>query len=211
MASSLFRHALLFALLALPSAASAAVIFSDDFSANTPSLNPVVPAGWQISNGGHVNILGECNSVVEEDLLAGNNCYVDLDGNTDPTSPTAKNGLLIKSLLLPVGHIYTAYFSLAGNQYNPFPDTVSVTFGTANNRYEIAPFVDFASYSITFTPPTTGTYNLSFINSNIDDHGALLDNVIVDQVPAPLPLFGAASAFGLSRRLRNRLRQSRRR
>jgi hypothetical protein len=215
MSSSFLRHALLCTLLALPSAASATIIFSDDFSANTPSHDHPVPLGWQITNGGTVDILGQCNSVVLEDLLPGNNCYVDLDGNADPTAPTAKNGLLTKSLFLPVGHIYTAYFSLARNDEDPFGNTVYVNFGTANSDFYLESDNDpsksgFKPYSITFVPASSGTYNLTFMNSNIDDFGGLLDNVIVEQVPAPLPVLGTVSVFGLSRRLRARVRQARR-
>ncbi|MFN9622842.1 MAG: hypothetical protein ACK587_08435 [Cyanobacteriota bacterium] len=215
MTSSFLRSVLLGALLALPSAATAGVIFSDDFSANTPSLDNPVPFGWQITNGGSVDILGNCGSVVLDDLLPGNNCYVDLDGNADPTSPTAKNGLLTKSLFLPVGHTYTAYFSLARNDEDPFGNTVYVKFGTSQAEFYLENDNDpsksgFKPYSITFVPISSGTYDLSFLNSNIDDYGGLLDNVSVNQVPVPLPAVGTVAAFGLSRRLRARLRQSRR-
>jgi hypothetical protein len=210
MLSIFARPFLLCALFAIPSAATAATIFSDDFSANTPAFDSPAPLGWQITNGGRLDILGECNSISLEDLLPGNNCYIDLDGNPDPILPTVKNALLVKALYLPAGHAYTAYFSLAGNQTLPFPDTIYVDFGTISRSFSVDWEADFSQYSISFVPPTNGTYNLSFINSNIDGAGALLDNVVVDQVPGPLPILGAATAFGFSRRLRARLRRSRR-
>lgn len=203
MSSTFLRPFLLCVLLSLPSAASANIIFADDFNDNTPSIDSPVPIGWQITNGGSVDILGECNSQVLNNVLPGNGCYVDLDGGT------GVNGLLTKSLDLAVGHTYTAYFSLAGNQTNLFLDTVYVQFGTATATFEIQPFDDFTPFSLAFTPTTSGTYALAYLNSNLDDYGALLNNVLVDQVPAPLPLFGTATVFGFSRRLRQRVLRGR--
>jgi hypothetical protein len=210
MPSKFISPFLLCAALAFPSLAKSGVVFSDDFSANTPAFDSPAPVGWQIANGGHLDILGECNSVILEDLLPGNNCYIDLDGNPDAILPGGKNALLVKSFYLPVGHTYTAYFSLAGNQVLPFPDTVYVNFGTSSFDFFLDWEADFSQYSIHFTPPATGIYNLSFLNSNIDGSGALLDNVILNQVPGPLPFLGAATALGFSRRLRARLRRNRR-
>jgi hypothetical protein len=123
---------------------------------------------------------------------------------------TGTNGLLTKTLFLTAGHTYTAYFDLAGNQNFPFMDTVTTDFAGVKKEFEIQPFVDFSTYQISFSPAVAGTYTLSFINSNLDDYGALLDNVRINQVPGPLPLFGAATMLGFSRRLRARLRGFRR-
>ena len=163
-----------------------------------------LPFGWTIANGdkgGSVDIWGSCNSRVVDDLLPGNNCYVDLDGGT------GVNGLLTRSFSLPAGHSYTVFFDLAGNNRDwPFLDTVTTTFGSAQRSDEIPPDDTFATFQLSFSPAISGIYSLSFINSNVDGYGALLDNVRLQQVPGPLPLFGAAAAFGVSRRLRNRCR-----
>lgn len=216
MISSFFRSLLLFGCLAVGPAAQAAILFSDDFSANTPAAK-TLPFGWSIANGGSIDILGQCNSRIFDDLLPGNTCYIDLDGGT------GVNGVLTKSLFLPAGHTYTALFDLAGNNRPwppsdptspppdpgdigvwPFPDVVAATFGSTQQDFELAPDDNFATFQLSFTPVASGTYTLSFVNSNIDGYGALLDNIRIQQVPGPLPLFGAAAAFGVSRRLRGR-------
>jgi hypothetical protein len=200
MHSTFLRSLLLCGFLGLGSAANAAFIFNDTFSANVPSLNSPVPLGWTINNGGSVDIIGTCSSIELNDWLPGNTCYIDLDGGT------GVNGLLTKNLDLAIGHTYTAYFDLAGNQNYPFVDTVKTDFGGVQQEFEIQPFDDFATYHLSFTPVVAGTYSLSFVNSNIDDYGALVDNVRVLQVPGPLPVVGVATMLGVSRRLRARLR-----
>ena len=193
------RFLFLSGLITMASAAHAGVFFVDDFSANTPSLDNPVPLGWSIGNAGSIDILGTCGSSSLDDVLIGNNCYIDLDGG----SPV--NGLLTKSLPLVTGHSYIASFQLAGNQFVPFGDSVTVTFGTSETTEFIAPFDDFQTFDLTFTPTVSGIYDLSFINSNVDDSGAVLDNIFISQVPAPLPLLGAGVAFGFSRNLRSRI------
>lgn len=187
----------------MASAARAGVFFVDDFSSNIPSLDNPVPLGWSITNAGSIDILGSCTSASLDDMLPGNNCYIDLDGD----SPV--NGLLSKSFSLVTGHSYVASFQLAGNQTYPFGDTVTINFGTSQTTEFIEPFDIFKTFEISFTPLVDDNYNLTFINSNIDNRGALLDNIIISQVPVPLPLFGAAAAFGMSRRLRNRIQNTR--
>lgn len=195
------RFLLLSGLITMASASYAGVIFADDFSSNIPSLNNPDPLGWSIGNGGSIDILGTCGSTSLDDVLPGNNCYIDLDGGTPV------NGLLTKSLLLETGHSYIVSFQLAGNQFVPFGDSVSVTFGTSKTTQFIAPFDDFKTFDLTFTPSNNGTYDLTFINSNVDDSGALLDNIFITQVPAPLPLLGAGVAFRFSRNLRSRIQK----
>jgi len=198
MRSSLFRSFLLFGCLALGTGAQAAIIFSDNFSDNTPGMNRT-PLGWTIANTGSVDILGTCDGTTLNDLLPGNNCYIDLEGDL------GINGLLTKTLFLPAGHTYTAFFDLAGNNEDwPFPDTVTVNFGDSSSDVFLGPDAPFSTYSLTYSPAVSGNYNLSFINSNIDGYGALLDNVRVQQVPGPLPFLGAGVALGFSRRLRAR-------
>ncbi len=199
---SLLRSLFLFGFLAFGTGAKASIIFYDNFSDNTPGMNRT-PTGWTIANTGAVDILGTCNGSTLNDLLPGNNCFVDLEGDL------GTNGLLTKSLSLPAGHSYTAFFDLAGNNEDwPFPDTVTVNFGTSSSDVFLGPDAPFSTYSLSFAPTVSGIYNLSFINSNIDGYGALLDNVRIQQVPGPLPFLGAGVAFGFSRRLRTRSRNT---
>jgi hypothetical protein len=195
------RSLFLCSFLALAPATQAAEIFFDDFSSNTPGLNST-PSGWTIANSGAVDILGDCSSQVLDDRLPGNNCYIHLEG--DVSIVPVENGLLTKTLWLPSGHSYTAYYDLAGNNIEdwPFGDSVDISFGTSTASVYLNPEAPFSTYSISFVPSLSGEYSLSFINSNIDGYGALLDNVRLEQVPGPLPLFGVSVALGLSRRLR---------
>jgi hypothetical protein len=211
MFSTFARSLLLCGCLTLGSAAEATVIFADDFSALPPSngMDFISPPGWTIGNNGRVELLGQCSNYNLPDLLPGNDCYIDLDGNsafdhdTDPNNLFSP-GLLLTSVYLPVGHVYELEFQLAGNQSTPFGDGVYVNFGEISDYLFIQPFVDFQTFSYHYSPVVSGTYDLSFRNTNVDAFGALLDKVVITQTPAPLPLLGTSAAFGFCRRLRRR-------
>jgi hypothetical protein len=56
---------------------------------------------------------------------------------------------------------------------------------------------------------TSSTTSLVFTGTGASDSvGALIDNVTLIEVPAPLPLLGIGAAFGWSRKLRNRIKSS---
>jgi hypothetical protein len=81
---NLFPVILLASVVTAAALSGAIVISSDDFGGNTVGLSST-PLGWTIENSGDVDILGECpggSSLV--DLLPGNGCYIDLDGNGVP-------------------------------------------------------------------------------------------------------------------------------
>ena len=175
MLSSLFRSLCLCGFLAFSTGANASIIFSDDFSQITASrgMFATLPPSWSIGNNGWVEILGECEFYQSTNLLPGNNCYIDLDGNlpedleVDPPS-LFQPGLLQTSFFLQRGYSYEASFELAGNQSLPFGDTVDVSFGSVQNTIFVDPYSDFTLYSILFEPITSGEYTLSFLNSNVD-------------------------------------------
>ncbi len=212
MRSSLFRSFFLCGFLAFAApGANATIIFSDDFSQIPASrgLFTSLPLNWSIGNDGWIEILGECQFYRLTDLLPGNNCYIDLDGNLPEDLEVAHSnlfqpGLLQTSLILQSGYEYELSFELAGNQTVPFGDTVDVSFGDIRNTIFIDPYSDFTLYSILFEPTISGEYTLSFLNSNVDAYGALLDDVVVTQTPAPLPLLGFGTVFAFSRRLRQK-------
>ena len=79
---------------------------------------------------------------------------------------------------------------------------MTVSFGASIKEIAVDFDESFSPRSISFAPTTSDFYNLSFLNSNVDYYGALLDNVRVEQVPGPLPLLGVGSAYAFSRRLR---------
>ncbi|MEB3259892.1 MAG: hypothetical protein VKP63_04605 [Cyanobacteriota bacterium] len=200
--------------MALPAGSNASIIFSDDFSQIPASrgMFTTLPPSWSIGNNGWVEILGECDFHRSTDLLPGNNCYIDLDGNlpedleADPPN-LFQTGLLQASFFLQRGFTYEASFELAGNQIVPFGDTVDVNFGAIQKPIFVAPYSDFTLYSILFEPITSGEYTLSFLNSNVDAFGALLDDVVVTQTPAPLPVLGFGAVLAYSRRLRRKMIQ----
>jgi hypothetical protein len=207
MRSLFFRSLLLVGGIALGSGAKSGIIFSDDFSGNTPGVNST-PQGWTIANAGGVDILGTCNSIELDDLIPGNNCYIDLTSDVGPPGEFGSNGLLTRTLFLATGHSYIASFDLGGNNVNPFTDTVTIGFGGSVKEVTLNYDDQFVTSSIVFSPGSSGLYDLSFINSNIDYHGALLDNIRVEQVPGPLPFLGVGSAFAFRGRLRSRRRNS---
>ncbi|MEB3318056.1 MAG: hypothetical protein VKO39_07950 [Cyanobacteriota bacterium] len=210
---AIFRSFLLCGCLALGSAAEARVIFSDNFSAvpSARGLPFISPPGWMIGNNGWVELLGQCPGYNLPDLLPNNDCYIDLDGNSafdydaDPNN-LFPPGLLLTSVYLSSGHIYELQFQLAGNQSTPFGDGVFVNFGEISGFIFVPPFDDFTTFTYYYSPQVSGVYNLSFENTNVDAFGALLDNVVIIQSPAPLPALGAAAAFGFCKKLRKRIR-----
>lgn len=179
----------------------AQVIFFDNFDANNPGLN-VVPTGWTIANTGTVDLIGVCNGNPPFfDNFPGNGCYVDLDGST------SSSGLLKKSFTLSGGIPYLLQFDLASNQNN----IVDVAFGAIMSQYSLVGSqpIPFATKSLSFTPATTGSYDISFLNQGGDNNGVYLNNVKLSAVPAPLPLLGPIAAFSARRRLRAFSRQLR--
>jgi len=183
-------------------------MFEDNFNLNKPGLDSV-PTGWTINGPGYVDIIGTCDGQSYYDLLPGNGCYVDLDGSTSPP------GKLTKTLSLKAGRSYIAKFFLAGSQdVTSSSDTVDVSFGSELQSYTLNYLDSFSSYSFIFSPLTTGSYALAFLDQGSDSHGVLLDNVSVTDtqardhtdLPAPLPVLGTGMAFALSRRLRRRIR-----
>ncbi|MEI6708991.1 MAG: Ig-like domain-containing protein [Methylococcales bacterium] len=154
-----------------PSFVATQVIFSDNFNADSLAGNQTAFAGgWTVSNGS-VDLIGEPNYF---NLLPGNGRYVDLDGTT------GQAGIFSKSLNLTASTTYTAHFQLAGSHRGANADTVDVTFGTASVSYTLAASDPLTTYSVTFTPASSGNYSLNFHNLDSGDNiGAILDNVSV--------------------------------
>lgn len=158
----------------VPSLAQAAPFFADDFNANTVGGNKV-PTGWSVASG-TVDIVGPgyfgglCNS-------GGDRC-IDLDGST------SNAGVLSHDFTLNAGTTYTAFFDLAGNQRGG-SDTMTATFGTSSQAFAFAWNQAWGTYSLAFTPTTSGIYTLSFDHAGGDNVGIILDNVAIQAVPEP--------------------------
>ncbi|MFN9546551.1 MAG: tandem-95 repeat protein, partial [Cyanobacteriota bacterium] len=163
------------------------VIFSDNFDLNSSAPNQV-PSGWSIKNGGTVDVCGPGYF----DFLPGNGRYIDLDGGS------SRSGLLSRSVELNAGSTYTLAFSLAGNQRGSV-ESVDVNFGTATQAITVNSCDLFTRYTLNFTPGTTGSYDLSFLNQGGDNMGALLDRVEVRLAPSPSTAYNFTEAdFGFS-------------
>ena len=180
------RHLLLAGLVAGASTAQAAVVFSDDFNADTLGLNYTgFVNGWTVSDG-TVDLIGTGFF----DLHPGNGNYVDLDGST------GNAGVLTQSLSLTAGVTYTASFSLGGSNRGD-TNLVDVMFGTSLSNFTLLSADPLATQSISFTPGSDGTYTLSFSNGGGDNLGAILDNVMVSTPAIPEPETYALMLAGL--------------
>ena len=171
----MFRKSLLFLALLAAGNANAAVIYSDDFNADSIGLN-TVPAGWSVSNG-TVDIIGVGSSW---NFFPAYGRYVDLDGSNNDA------GLLFNEFDLIGGISYSVSFELAGSQRGD-SNSVKVSFGDSSAVYNLQSSDVFTTYLLSFTPIVSGTYQLSFDDAGGDNLGALLDNVNVNVSSVPLP------------------------
>ena len=75
-------------------------------------------------------------------------------------------------------------------------------------QYALIGVQAFATRSLVFTPDSTASYDISFLNQGGDNNGVYLDNVKLTQTPGPQPILGAVAAARASRRPRARLRKA---
>lgn len=168
----------------IPFFAQAAPIYTDNFNSDIPGLGMTAgtklpSGGWSISNGGSVDIVANGTYGITCAGMTGN--CIDLDGTT------SKSGdLVTPGLSLTGGDTYTVQFLLRGNERIKQTDVVTVDFGTSSASFSVKENTGFLLDSVTFTAPTTGIYNASFLDNSNNDYGAILDNVKVLQV-VPLP------------------------
>ena len=187
--------------LTLSSAASATVIFSDDFEdydLGTPSsLAPT----WTVSPGS-VDVIGAGNGYG----WWGPGQYIDMNGS--PNSPATIMTMLTG---LNVGSVYNLVFDYGFNRNSGPQETL--TFGVGTTTGLLGP-TDFAALIGT----TFGTRTLSFVATSdsmslfftdantpgdADAGGPIIDNVSVEAVPLPaggLLLIGALGGLAALRR-----------
>jgi PEP-CTERM motif-containing protein len=169
---------------------AATTVFADNFDTDTPGLN-VTPSGWSISNGGTVDTIA--NGGFGITCAGATGRCIDLDGTS------GKSGNLVSpGLNLLAGQTYTAFFDLSGNQRAlGQTDVVSVSFDTAMTSVSVLGNAAFGTHSVSFTPATSGTFHLSFLDSSRNNLGAILDNVNVQTVAVPEPETLAMMIAGL--------------
>jgi hypothetical protein len=158
-------------------AASAAVVFSDDFNSYDGQLNWTPPTNWTVPGPGTVDLIGETPSGTSFDFYPGNGGYVDLDGS---------NGVAgtLQSIQNFAAGTYTLTFDLGGNARGDVDKTTTITLGDFTQSIDLASSDTLAPYSVTFK---TNGGQLSFAdlpggNGNI---GNILDNVVLSAIPEP--------------------------
>jgi hypothetical protein len=206
------------AALALAPAAAHAQNFNDNF-------NSEGPAGSTLNYGSFTNFTttGQVDLVSSPDygIICDGKC-VDLDGTTGP------GAMLSNAIAFTAGQAVKISFDLGGSQRSGDSDTfsfatlfgaptginglmtltgfpgapslvgnfanvTSISYGTS-----VAGNAGFTTYSLLFTPLTSGTLQLSFSTTSADNIGPLLDNVSVVAVPEPAAWGMMIGGFGLA-------------
>jgi hypothetical protein len=184
--------------LTLSSAASATVIFADDFDSNTGVLNGT-PSGWDVSNG-TVDIIPR-SSDGAFNFFPGNGLYIDMDGSTG----NAGRIDTVATFNAVAGYSYSISFDYGRNGSG----TETLTFGFGGSSFTLV--IDgtnslsnaFTTFTLTFTALTTGTSTLFFEAAGSDNQGPVIDNVSLAAVPVPaggLLLLGALGGLAALRR-----------
>ena len=165
--------------------AYAGVVFSDNFDADTPTLNwPGDGVFQSIPQPGNVQGLPSVDLVSASDgfpglVFSGNS--VDLDGTTGSGNSPA--GELQSLTSLTTGN-YTVQFMFAGNERGATPETTVISIG--DESFSLTP-QSSQSYTLTTLFFTNVSGPLSFTDLGpSDQQGNLIDNVVVTTgVPEP--------------------------
>ena len=219
MKKAIFASVALFA-LAATAPATAGILFSDNFDAqgtgNVSDLNYSGFTGWTVT--------GQVDLVRSPDygILCSGKC-VDLDGTSGPGS------MITNAINFAAGGVVTLSFDAGGSQRSGaadsfsfaalfggptsiltlktlsgfpgapslvgnFANVTSISYGTS-----IAGNAGFTTYSLSFSPVTAGSLQLSFGTTSADNVGPLLDNVSVSQaVPEPATWAMMIGGFALA-------------
>lgn len=154
---------------------AATPLFSDNFDsygATQFNWTPPASSGWTVS-GGTIDLIA-----AGPPIFPGLGSYVDLDGSS------LSSGLLSNNVNLVGGTTYILSFDLAGSHQGS-TETVNINFGSTVASYSLNSADHFSTFTLDFTPGTSGSYGISYLNLGGDNVGASLDNVSVSAVPEP--------------------------
>jgi PEP-CTERM motif len=165
--------------------AHAGVVLSDNFDADTPTLNwPGDSVFQSIPQPGNITGLPSIDLVSASDgfpglVFMGNS--VDLDGSTGSGNSPA--GELQSLTSLSTGS-YTVQFEFAGNERGALPETTVISIG--NQSFSLTP-PNSQGYTLTTLFFTNVSGQLSFTDLGpSDQQGNLIDNIVVTTgVPEP--------------------------
>ncbi len=162
------------------------ILFQDNFNAENGGagvLNYTSFANWKVADG-TVDLIG--NGYF--DFYPGNGLYVDLDGSTGNAGVLTTNNIFT----FEQGATYSLTFYLGGNQRGNLgygPDDVTLTVSFASHTWTVNPYDDLDTWTVIFMDPTAShTTPIVFSNAGGDNVGAILDNIVLKQVPEPATL-----------------------
>ena len=177
------------------------------------ALSTLTPLAFSCDQGGFTFTLSSFTGFVPADAISfANPTATTFTYNVNSNVPwTSGSKVLNYSLTAPSGKLLTAHTSsLTGSLIPPGSGTYAVagTNATAATMVNNATTPGFVSYPVNLASDTF-TATLDGLSGSgaqqVSSTYAVVD-APTSAVPGPLPIFGAAAAFGFSRKVRNRIK-----
>jgi len=181
----------------------------------SPSLSSLTPLAFSCNQGGFTFKLNSWSGFVGADAISFSNPTANSFTYTiNSNSPwTTGSKILNYTLTAPSGKVFEFYTSsLSSSRPNPKAGKFNVVGSEGNALSTLTnSSASGGDYNYTSPLPTSDTFTATL--SNITGNGIQsvqssyeVINAPTPAVPGPLPIFGAAAAFGFSRKVRNRLK-----